>query len=423
MVGRQIGLGLVVSAIFSPDGRSIVLGDYHGRIRIWNVDTGVQDGEALEGHASFVTCLSFSSDGRYLVSGEDDMTIMVWDMARKEVRTGPLRRHTERVTAVSFSPNGNNVVSGSWDRTILLWSALTGEVLREIECENKVYSITYSPNRLFILGGGKGWMSMWNVSNVVTPPKVFHVDESVSRTSFSPNGNRFMSGSCWHERPSIPSVKGTIQIWDASWNMEEIETTFEEQEEIDSISLSPGGKFIASGSGVGHSIYLWNVLTGELVKKLQLSSGVESLSFSPINEQHIAFGSWDGKVQLWDVTNDEPITIGRHTYNVFSAVFSPSDGEHIASCSGDKTICIWNVEHRELAVGPLTGHTDHVLALVYSPDGTWLVSGSANETFRIWDSLTGQLLSTLNEYYGWVKSVAYSSDGSRIVSGSWDITI
>ena len=72
---------------------------------------------------------------------------------------------------------------------------------------------------------------------------------------------------------------------------------------------------------------------------------------------------------MWDVTDDEPVTIGSHTRYVNSVVFSPSDGKHVASGSDDDKICIWNVNRQRLAVGPLTGHPDHVYAVAYSPDG------------------------------------------------------
>ena len=420
-----------LSVAFSPDRKSVVFGYNQGTIRVWDVDTGEQDGDWLEGHTYSVNCLSFSPNGEYLASGSEDTAIMIWDMDKRRALTGPLRRHTWGVRAVSFSPCGTNLASGSLDGTILVWNALTGEVLRVIKCEGLVYSVTYSPDGLFVLAGGVGWMRMWNVTaapklwglrwmskrKVVTTkaaPKVFQVDRDIRRVSFSPDGSRFVSRSDSHD--------DVIQIWDASWSVEKTRIAFKEQRKINSISLSPSGRFIASGSREG-SVYLWNVLTGELSKRLYLSSGVDSVVFSPINEDLIAFGSNDRTVQMWDVTRDEPVTIGNLSGWVTSVAFSPSDGKHIASGSSDDTIHIWDVNRRKLAVGPLTGHTDHVLSLAYSPDGTRLVSGSHDKTVRIWNSETGQLLSTLNGHSERVNSVAYSFDGSRIVSGSDDATI
>ena len=128
-------------------------------------------------------------------------------------------------------------------------------------------------------------------------------------------------------------------------------------------------------------------------------------------------------MRVWDVTNDEPLTIGNHGNEVTSIVFSPPDGNHVAWGSSNNTICIWNVEQKKLAVGSLTGHTDHVLALAYSPDGKRLVSSSFDKTVRIWKPKTGHLLSTLRGHSTWVVSIAYSFDGLRIVSGSFDNTI
>ena len=422
----------IVSVIFSPDRKSVVFGDDQGSIEIWDVETGKRGGQMLGRHFDYINCFSFSSDGKYLASGSDDTTILIWDMDKKEARTGPLRGHTGDVMAVDFSPNGNTVISGSLDGNIYVWDVNLGEVLRKIICENVVYSVTYSPDGLFILAGGRRWMSMWNVVDAMAAPKVFNVveyenveydeKELVWETSFSPDGSRFVTGC------GKPNISDTIQIWDASWGMEATKAIFEEQHgEIWSISLSPGGKFIASGSykwPKKDSIYLWNALTGELVKKLERSCGFTSISFSPINEQLIAFGSWDdGTVHLWDVTNDVTITIGNHKRRITCIAFSTSNENHVASGSDDATICIWDVERRELTVGPLIGHENGVTALAYSPDGTRLVSCSLDKTVRVWNSETGELLSTLSGHSSDVNCVAYSFDGSRIVSGSDDETI
>ena len=428
---EQTNSGWMTYAKFSPDRKSVVFGDDRGSIEIWDVETGKRDDQPLEGHIGYITCLSFSSDGKYLASGSDDTTVMIWNVVKSEARTGPLRGHTEEVTAVDFSKDGNAIISGSEDKSIDVWDVNSGKMLRKIICEGEVRTVTYSPDGLFILARGSGWMSMWNVVDAMAAPKVFDVhedededeDEFIWEASFSPDGSRFVT------RCVKPNISDTIKIWDASWSVEETKATFEEQQgEITSISVSPSGKFIASGSFDGRifdgdSIYLRNVLTGGLVKKLKLSSGVDSLSFSPFNEQLIAFGSDNWRVQLWDVTNDVTVTIGNHKGYVSHIAFSPSNKKHVASGSHDATICIWNIERRELAVSPLTGHDGEVTSIAYSPDGTRLVSGSFDETIRIWNSETGQLLSTLNRHSRRVSSVAYSFDGSRIVSGSSDKTI
>ncbi|KIK64685.1 hypothetical protein GYMLUDRAFT_160895 [Collybiopsis luxurians FD-317 M1] len=70
--------------------------------------------------------------------------------------------------------------------------------------------------------------------------------------------------------------------------------------------------------------------------------------------------------------------------------------------------------------------TGEVHSVAYSSDGTRIVSGSSDRTVRIWDATTGtQIDDPLHGHHGSVYSVAFSPDGTRIVSGTvriWDAT-
>jgi WD40 repeat protein len=66
----------------------------------------------------------------------------------------------------------------------------------------------------------------------------------------------------------------------------------------------------------------------------------------------------------------------------------------------------------------LNGHTDYVRSVAFSSDGTRIVSGSDDKSVRVWDASTGAELKKLNGHTDYVWSVAFSSDGTRIVSGS-----
>jgi len=69
-------------------------------------------------------------------------------------------------------------------------------------------------------------------------------------------------------------------------------------------------------------------------------------------------------------------------------------------------------------------HTGWVRSVAFSPDGKRVVSGSKDKTIRIWDAQTGHpVLEPLEGHTGWVWSVAFSPDGKRVVSGSSDNTI
>ena len=61
--------------------------------------------------------------------------------------------------------------------------------------------------------------------------------------------------------------------------------------------------------------------------------------------------------------------------------------------------------------------------MAFSPDGKQVVLGSSDRTVRLWDSVTGAALQTLEGHSGWVNSVAFSPDGKQVVSGSSDQTV
>ena len=131
----------------------------------------------------------------------------------------------------------------------------------------------------------------------------------------------------------------------------------------------------------------------------------------------------EAEALLRDAFKHEDAVLRGHTYQVHSVAFSP-DGKRIVSGSFDETIRIWDAATGAQIGEPLTGHTGDVESVAFSPDGKRIVSGSDDKTIRIWDAATGkQIGEPLTGHTDEVRSVAFSPDGKRIVSGSSDSTI
>ena len=72
----------------------------------------------------------------------------------------------------------------------------------------------------------------------------------------------------------------------------------------------------------------------------------------------------------------------------------------------------------------LRGHTDAVNSVAFSPDGSKVISGSSDRSIRVWDASTGvEMLQSIRGHHDWISSVAFSPDGSKIISGSSDRSI
>ena len=186
---------------------------------------------------------------------------------------------------------------------------------------------------------------------------------------------------------------------------------------VNSVSFSPDGKFILSGSD-DQTVKLWN-LAGDLRQTFNgHSDRVNSVSFSP-DGKFILSGSSDYTVKLWNLAGDLQQTFEGDSSDVTSVSFSP-DGKFILSGSDDKTVKLWNL------AGDLQqtfeGHSDYVNSVSFSPDGKFILSGSEDHTVKLWN-LAGDLQQTFNGHSDYVNSVSFSPDGKFILSGSGDQTV
>jgi WD40 repeat protein len=147
---------------------------------------------------------------------------------------------------------------------------------------------------------------------------------------------------------------------------------------------------------------------------------VEALAFSP-DGARFASGGWGGIIRVWDAASGRKLLeIASGGNCVFALAFSP-DGRHLAAGTNARPdyIKIWNAGTGELEKR-LPGHRDAVLSLVYSAGGKELLSGSYDNTARIWDVDTCAELRLLRGHEWWVCAAAFSPDETRIVTACQD---
>ncbi|MFM6137995.1 MAG: WD40 repeat domain-containing protein, partial [Sphaerospermopsis kisseleviana] len=112
----------IYSAVFSPNGRQILIARENGSVRLW--DTQGKLLADLRGHDYRVNSAVFSSNGSQILTAGADKTARLWD--NKGNLLAIFRGHEQEVNSAVFSPNGNQILTASSDKTARLWDISTG---------------------------------------------------------------------------------------------------------------------------------------------------------------------------------------------------------------------------------------------------------------------------------------------------------
>ncbi len=175
------------------------------------------------------------------------------------------------------------------------------------------------------------------------------------------------------------------------------------------------------------------------VPHLMLDTGghmatVTGIAFTPDGKQ-IVSASIDKTVRVWDVETGKTVRMIRGEaasgdWGRIDAIALSPDGRWLAAggkLHGTDRAIANAIRLYDFASGKLDtllkGHEDVVSALAFSSDGTRLISGSADKTAIIWDLANRQQVLRLSGHLGVVAAVSFSADGVRAVTGSGDATL
>ena len=231
---------------------------------------------------------------------------------------------------------------------------------------------------------------------------------------------------------------GTVRLWDMDndWAMRKL--SGHDGAVVGVGFLSDGSTLVSAGHD--GKIRLWDVTSGQELQTLD--AGGEPLNDMSLaaDESVLATVGEDGLVRVWDLASREMIQSFGPNENTKLAVALSSDGALVAADDGI-TIQLWDVgtgeqvktlqgycedvalstrEACEDADEDWLGHDEEVTALTFSPDGTLLVSGSADTTIVYWDPATGEAKWDAGGHWGTVTTLVFSADGNGMLSGGAD---
>ncbi|MBW8064345.1 MAG: WD40 repeat domain-containing protein [Nitrospira sp.] len=325
-----------------------------------------------------------------------------WKAGTREIKT--FRGHSQGVWAVAYSPDSQTLASGGADRFVRIWEMETGRLLKSLRghTEDIRAAVFTADGQTVITGSADRTIRMWNVTTG-EPTKLLFSRYDHAVCCLSPSPDGLMLAR--------GSQNKDIKIWEITTGTELM--TLLGKDPYDHhwsvcVAFSPDGFHLASGSDIG-KVKLWEVLP----------SGEEKI----VHNGHWIDVEDDESTEYRGFYVDDAGTFQQPMeYWIGAMIFTP-DGKILVTGSRDTTIKLFEMPTLK-EVRTLKGHGQWVRSLAISPDGKVLVSASDDETIKFWDlTNNGRHFRTLKGHTDAVRCVVFSPDGLRLVSASWDRTL
>eukprot|EP00762_Andalucia_godoyi_P005991 ANDGO_00073.mRNA.1 General transcriptional corepressor tupA len=435
---------------------------------------GINDHHILQ-HRSVVCCVRFSKDGSLLATGSNKMT-QIFDVFTGDLRS-VLRESDPIPASCRFdAPPRSKIEDVENSNSVVLPKAgLPNAGSENVGGESYVRSVCFSPDGRFLATGAEDRIvKIWSLyasdrepgTNAIIAPAPTpsassaaliskNLASSESEDSKSAKKETADDASSTAVAPTLTASNSGAHHANMDEKPDALLAIVLRGHELDiyGLDFSPDGRLLVSGSGDGKlRVWDWRNLAPLLVLGDSLHGprdGVTSVAVSP-DGMYVAAGSLDAIVRMWDLrTGDFVHAWEGHEDSVYAVAFAP-DGTRIASGSLDRTIRVWDVkeaarslrdrrtdngkdkkDHDDGTVmvgNVIRGHSDYVLSLAYSPDGSVLVSGSKDRTVQFWLQRTNPgtaevqhtCVGVLHGHKNSVISVAVSPATRMVASGSGD---
>ncbi|MGI8977634.1 MAG: WD40 repeat domain-containing protein [Pirellulaceae bacterium] len=398
--------------------------------------------KVVPGHVGPVTGLAYSPDGAALISGGADKTVRHWnsvDGATVKAYVGV----TDVVTGVAVSPDGTRVIASSADKVIRLWNFADAAALPPITLAAPLRSLTLSPDgtrlaasgddgpvHVLELPSGKELETLPTHGGAATslsfaadnrslastgPDKIVRIDLLAAERVIVADPMKI------HSLAATPDGKQVVtsgedkllKLWDLKGVM--VKQFVGSPLPLRNIAVRGDGLQIA-GAGdptlAQPNLFAWNVPDAVLTVNVPTGAGVTAMSY--LDDGRIAVAGADKHLRVFAAKDGKPLEDS--LLAVVVNRLESADGKSLLAAGADNQVYRAVPALEQL----LTGHEGAVSAVVWTSDGTGLITAGADKTVRQWNLKDAKPERTFSGSAAAVLGLALSPDGKRLMAACAD---
>ena len=408
---HRVGLGKAQAVAALPNGE-IAVGSSIGLISVFDVESGREIRRwptgAPDAPDSAVTALA--ARGGALISGHADGALNAWDAA-----TG-MRRWSSRldseVTSLAIDDTGAVVAATEAAGSVGVWQGSDGAALQQLAPEAAAArAVAFHPARpLLAAGGDDGNIAIWDVRQGTAEASFGDATRPIRALAFNSAGTLLAAAE----------AGGSVGIWDLASQTRQT-TLSGLRFDADDVVFGPDGTWVAAADGT-ERVLVWDAVTGAVLQDLQDRAGAVSRGSLAVTADgaSLACAVRHLAVALWSLP-DGRLRHRLGAYGDAARVALRNDATLLAASHPVGTIELVRLPSGS-AAGSIDYHTGLAHALAFSPDGSRLVSGGAADgpPLRLWDASSAATVDNFAPEalpQATVGAAAFSPDGGLLATG------
>jgi WD40 repeat protein len=283
--------------------------------------------------------------------------------------------------------------------------------------DGAIYTIHKAENKaVFFTGGGDGTVIQWTSNDLTQAHVVARVKDPIICLYYLDKVDHLIIGT----------LTGGIHLLDLKEKKELRYFTVHTQGVFDFLRIN-NYLFVAGGDGM---LSIWDTTTWSMLSNQRRSEkSIRSIAADP-SGRFLALGCSDHSIRILNGTTMQEIKrIEQHTNSVFKVVFSP-DGTRLLSGSRDAHLASFDIERDFELLNYIPAHNFTINHIGFSPDGQWLATASRDKSVKIWqasdlrfnkklDVLNGGHVNSVNAVVWNEDSLFSCSDDRSLIRWQW----